>query len=123
MVQSTCNPCVIMDMELESSCFGMEGSKMEGGLMKILGRATLIESIFYFTFIGKDQKKNASYEGWGGGPNRKKSLSVKISLKIIVHNQWSKTERQRSLPPSPKKYILHGDGGEKIMRAYSPIPS
>ena len=30
-----------MDMELESSCFGMEGSKMEGGLMKILGRATL----------------------------------------------------------------------------------
>ena len=41
MVKSICNPCVIMDMELESSCFGMEGSKMEGGLMKILGRATL----------------------------------------------------------------------------------
>ena len=31
-----------MDMELESSCFGMEGSTMEGGLMKILGRATLM---------------------------------------------------------------------------------
>ena len=30
-----------MDMELESSCFGMEGSKMEGGPIKILGRATL----------------------------------------------------------------------------------
>ena len=32
-----------MDMELESSCFGMEGSKMEGGLIKMLGRATLKE--------------------------------------------------------------------------------
>ena len=30
-----------MDMELELSCFGMEGSKMEGGLIKILGRPTL----------------------------------------------------------------------------------
>ena len=30
-----------MDMELASSCFGMEGSKMEGGPIKILGRATL----------------------------------------------------------------------------------
>ena len=52
-----------MDMELESSCFGTEGSKMEGGLIKILGRATLklteykgnkgqsLSLAFYFSFM------------------------------------------------------------------------